>query len=135
MTDRGGNRGNYGNFSSEDGPRDWSSRGGMRGNNGGGGFGGGSGGGGGFGGGRPRPERKSFTEDLPNPTPGTFFFLKKILHFYDVNFFLTLDTTGRPKLKLQPRTVKDPVNALAETSQTSTVFGGAKPREETMPKK
>ncbi|XP_063930187.1 uncharacterized protein Eif4h1 isoform X2 [Zophobas morio] len=40
------------------------------------------------------------------------------------------DTTGRPKLKLQPRTVKEPVNAMAETSQTSTIFGGAKPREE-----
>jgi hypothetical protein len=40
------------------------------------------------------------------------------------------DTSGRPKLKLQPRTVKDPVNAMAETSQTSTIFGGAKPREE-----
>ena len=34
----------------------------------------------------------------------------------------------RPKLKLLPRTVKDPVNALAETMQHSTIFGGAKPR-------
>ncbi|XP_068900052.1 eukaryotic translation initiation factor 4H-like isoform X2 [Tenebrio molitor] len=102
FNDRGGNRGNYGNFSSEEGGnREWSSRG-NRGNNGGGG------GGGGFGS-RPRQERRSFTEDLPNPAP---------------------DTSGRPKLKLQPRTVKDPVNAMAETSQTSTIFGGAKPREE-----
>ncbi|TRY70914.1 hypothetical protein TCAL_07527 [Tigriopus californicus] len=39
------------------------------------------------------------------------------------------DTAGRPKLKLLPRTVKDPVNQLAETMQTQTIFGGAKPRE------
>lgn len=43
------------------------------------------------------------------------------------------DTSGRPKLKLLPRTVKDPINALAESSQSSTIFGGAKPREEKMP--
>ncbi|XP_044261116.1 eukaryotic translation initiation factor 4H [Tribolium madens] len=96
FNDRGGNRGNYGNFSAEDGPREWSSSRGNRGNAGG------------FGG-RARQERRSFTEDLPNPAP---------------------DTSGRPKLKLQPRTIKDPVNALAETSQSSTIFGGAKPREE-----
>lgn len=40
------------------------------------------------------------------------------------------DTSGRPKLMLQPRTVKAPVNSMAETSQTSTIFGGAKPRDE-----
>lgn len=37
---------------------------------------------------------------------------------------------GRPKLNLQPRTVKDPINALAETKQAAAIFGQAKPREE-----
>lgn len=40
------------------------------------------------------------------------------------------EAAARPKLKLLPRTVKDPVNALADTMQTQTIFGGAKPREE-----
>jgi len=39
---------------------------------------------------------------------------------------------ARPKLKLLPRTVKDPVNALADTLQQQTIFGGAKPREENL---
>ena len=36
----------------------------------------------------------------------------------------------RPRLKLLPRTVKDPVNQLAETMQQSKIFGGGKPRDE-----
>ncbi len=40
------------------------------------------------------------------------------------------EAAARPKLKLLPRTVKDPVNQLADTMQNQTVFGGAKPRDE-----
>lgn len=37
---------------------------------------------------------------------------------------------GRPKLKLAPRTVNAPVNAIAETKQAAAIFGQARPREE-----
>ena len=37
---------------------------------------------------------------------------------------------GRPKLKLAPRTVKEPVCGLAETKQAAAIFGLAKPRDE-----
>jgi len=43
---------------------------------------------------------------------------------------ITLDTSGRKRLELKPRTVKEPVNAMAESSKTSSIYGGAKPREE-----
>jgi hypothetical protein len=33
-------------------------------------------------------------------------------------------------LKLAPRTVQAPVNALADTKQAAAIFGNAKPREE-----
>lgn len=44
-------------------------------------------------------------------------------------YFIDRDA-GRPKLVLKPRTVKEPVNALAETKQAAAIFGNAKPREE-----
>lgn len=37
---------------------------------------------------------------------------------------------ARPRLKLLPRSVKDPVNAVADTSNRSSIFGEAKPRDE-----
>ncbi|XP_050501854.1 eukaryotic translation initiation factor 4H-like [Diabrotica virgifera virgifera] len=110
--DRGGHRGNYGNFAGDDGHRgDWSQNRGRGGNQGGSG-GGGGGPAGGFGGGKPRPERKSFSEDLPSGP---------------------LDTAGRPKLKLLPRTVKAPINALADGERSVSIFGAGKPREERAP--
>nr|CAD7400554.1 unnamed protein product [Timema poppensis] len=103
------NRGSYGHFEEGDsggnmGNREWS-RGGT-----GRGWGSNSGE-------RSRPEsrdRKPFSEDFKEPS--------------------SVDTTARPKLQLKPRTVKDPLNQIAETSQSSKIFGGAKPREEKIPK-
>lgn len=45
-------------------------------------------------------------------------------------FVFPEELSQRPRLKLLPRTKKDPVNQIAETSQTNSIFGGAKPRDE-----
>lgn len=57
----------------------------------------------------------------------TVLFIGCILSFL---YFSIPDTTGRPRLKLAPRTVATPINSLAETSQATSIFGGARPREE-----
>jgi len=45
------------------------------------------------------------------------------------------ELAARPKLKLLPRTVPDPIHAVADSSQSSSIFGGARPREENLQKK
>jgi hypothetical protein len=42
------------------------------------------------------------------------------------------ELAARPKLKLLPRTTSEPVNSLASSSQASSIFGGARPREENL---
>ena len=37
------------------------------------------------------------------------------------------EAAARPRLKLLPRTVKDPVNQVASELQQAKIFGGAKP--------
>ena len=49
-----------------------------------------------------------------------------------LKYIFAEEAAARPRLKLQPRTVKDPVNSLAETMQKQSIFGGAKPREENL---
>lgn len=100
-----GNRGNYVFSGDDSGGRDGRGPMGR----------GGQGGGGSFGS-RPRTENRErrYNDEAPAPSAA--------------------DTSGRQRLKLHPRTVKAPVNALAETTQSSTIFGGAKPREENLEK-
>lgn len=58
------------------------------------------------------PERKSYHDDAYYNEPPA------------------ADTSGRKRLVLAPRTVQDPINAIAESSKSSSIYGGAKPREE-----
>ena len=50
--------------------------------------------------------------------------------YYTFAAILSEELAGRPRLKLQPRTVKDPVNDVASSVQQMSIFGGAKPRDE-----
>ncbi|XP_015117096.1 eukaryotic translation initiation factor 4H isoform X2 [Diachasma alloeum] len=112
---RGRNQGSYGSFS-EDGNRDWPSR---------------AGGGGGsdrsgprsYGGGGPGRSAPGERRGVPG---------ERSKSFQDEPFLQDppADTTGRKRLQLLKRTVKEPVNALAASSKSSSIYGGAKPREE-----
>ena len=55
---------------------------------------------------------------------------KSYLVFYYFFIILAEDLKKRPRLKLAPRTVKDPVNEVADKTQQLSIFGGAKPRDE-----
>jgi len=109
--DRGPNRGRYGNFSNDDGGQGNYDR-----NNREGSFGGRDGGNDRYGnynrrGGNERGRNNSHSEKAAPAAP---------VH----------DDSERPRLILKPRTVTEPMNALAETKQAALIFGAAKPREE-----
>ncbi|KAG8230654.1 hypothetical protein J437_LFUL010673, partial [Ladona fulva] len=98
-----GNRGSYGHFEEQDRERRDWNRGGT---------GLGHGGGRSYGG--PPRGRQDARSPVDIPPPPS-------------------DAGERPRLKLSKRTVSDPLNQVAETSQSQSIFGGAKPREEKLP--
>lgn len=48
----------------------------------------------------------------------------------EIVVFNSESAAARPKLKLLPRTVKDPVNTVVQTERNASIFGKGKPREE-----
>ena len=44
--------------------------------------------------------------------------------------FFIESAARRPKLKLLPRTVKDPVNDVVHTARNESIFGKGRPRDE-----
>lgn len=55
-------------------------------------------------------------------------------NYWILKILFYLDDAERPRLVLKPRTITEPINALAETKQSASIFGAAKPREENLAK-
>uniref|UniRef100_A0A2M4BSK1 Putative splicing factor n=1 Tax=Anopheles marajoara TaxID=58244 RepID=A0A2M4BSK1_9DIPT len=132
--DREPNRGRYGNFGDErdgGGRDDWNRDHGDRDGRGGGGRyndrdGGHYGGGGGRGGG----EDNRFGNYGRNNQYRDNDRRKDVAPHYTPSPNPNLNMEERPRLKLAPRSVNAPLNALAETKQAAAIFGNARPREE-----
>lgn len=75
-------------------------------------------------------DRQRHQEEFREATAGKKMRQFGYMNQINSNFFAE-EAAARPKLKLLPRTVKDPVNQLADTMQQQKIFGGAKPREDT----
>lgn len=97
-------------------------------------------------GGNDRPGFNNQQESRPPPAPvhgkfplhfGAIFSLKISLMTPNIKskcLFFRIDEAERPRLVLKPRTVTEPINALADTKQSAAIFGAARPREENLSK-
>lgn len=103
--DRGNNRGRYGNNFNDDGGRGNYDRGNREGS-----YGGQS---------RDGDRYGNYNRSRDGPPRNS-----------DRPAASSLNDEDRPRLNLKPRTIADPLNALAETAQAAAIFGAAKPREE-----
>ncbi|XP_012288308.1 eukaryotic translation initiation factor 4H [Orussus abietinus] len=121
---RGPRGGGFGNFN-DDGGREWS-RGGAPGGAGGPSGPSGPGGPGGPGGAGPRAYGNRPGPGPRGGPPGSERKLNDEPYLKEP----PPDTTGRKRLVLAPRTVQRPLNAIDESSKSSSIYGGAKPREE-----
>lgn len=56
---------------------------------------------------------------------------KSTLVFHQSSFYIFCieSAAQRPKLKLLPRTVKDPVHSVVQTERNAAIFGTGKPRD------
>ena len=76
------------------------------------------------------PSHVTFPFEYRTPILSGILMVTVVTNAYVILF--AEESAARPRLRLLPRSVKDPVNALAETMQKQSIFGDAKPREEVL---
>ncbi len=79
-----------------------------------------------------RPKNSVSRTQVRNRIPHSNFNPNFFFFFYRVCYHFAEEAAARPRLQLLPRSVGAPPAAIAPTSQTASIFGGARPREEVL---